>query len=567
MRNVVIDFNGDFLKYGVYEAADDELGLPIHPVTCECDGPLKCRYWAFRPHPKQIRFFDSLSPRLMFGGGRGPGKTESLVWKPIYTAFAVPGAKMLCFRRTMGELRKTILQRFKDLESWGLYEKCTEDAITFQDNGMLWFGSADDEKAMRKLLSGEYILIEFDEWSEFPLSWWKFAEGSCRAPVTQDRFGRNVVAQVCGATNPGGVGGASLAALFNADGKGKRQAPGEDPTLYDSKDYEFIPALIGDNPTYAAGTAAGDAYRKMLASQPRRIQAAWIYGRWDGFEGQYFDCLEEDCTLIPHDVFLKMIRKQHWAPRWISIDWGMTHHASVGWHALMSVAGRDIPITYRSYLCRGLGESALAEEICDLTEAGCYGEKEKEHIVKVYLSPETFGDSGHSRARRIGDVFATRGLPRPMPANNKREDGWRLMHDLLRARRSITLGDNGTNLRSQTVCDWLITDHNVYPVPKEGAWPTPIECLLQAVCDPKKDGDVLKDGDAVHLDVNDQLRYGIASHISPEARPFDDRLQEHLAALPVAGPSRYIEHLKMAKEERDRPYGGVFYIGKQRRRR
>ena len=566
MRNVVIDFPGDFLKYSVYEAQDEDQGLPIHPVTCECAGYRKCPYWAFRPHPKQIRFFDSLSPRLMFGGGRGPGKTEALVWKPIFTAFANPGAKMLCFRRTMGELKKTILQRFKDLEPWGLYEKCTEDSVTFEDNGVLWFGSADDEKAMRKLLSGEYVLIEFDEWSEFPLSWWKFAEGSCRTTSLVDRFGRPLVAQVVGATNPGGVGGASLAALFNADGKGKRQAPGEDPTLYDPTDFEFIPALIGDNPAYASGTPAGDAYRKMLAGQPRRIQAAWIYGKWDGFEGQYFDCLEEACTLISHDVFLKMIRKQHWAPRWISIDWGMTHHASVGWHALMNVAGRDIPITYRSYLCKGLGEAALAEEICDLTEAGCYGEKEKEHIVKVYLSPETFGDSNHSRARRIGDVFAGRGLPRPHPANNKREDGWRLMHDLLRARRTVSLQPE---LQPQAICDWLITDHHVYPVPQEGAWPTPIECLLQAVCDPKKDGDVLKDGDAVHLDVNDQLRYGIASHISPERQPYDDRLKEHLGEVVekrgLAGSALYIEHLKMAKEERQNP-GTVFYIGRRRRR-
>lgn len=370
----------------------------------------------------------------MFGGGRGPGKTEALVWKPILTAYAVPGCKTICFRRTMGELKKTILERFLDLEEWGLYEKCTEDGVTFREGSKLWFGSADDEKAMRKMLSGEYLLMEFDEWSEWPLSWWKFGEGSVRIPRSADRFGNPIVAQIVGATNPGGIGGASLAALFGADGKGKRQAPGEDPTLYKAEEYEFIPALVGDNPAYAENTPAGDAYRKMLRSQPRRIQAAWVEGRWDGFEGQYFENLDESVTRLSHDTFLRLIRRQHWAPRWMSIDWGQRHHAVCGWWALMKLGKYDVPVLYRTYITKNMGEAALAQELVDYTE-----ELERPKIEKIYLSPETFGDTNTSRARRMGNVFAANGLPRPVPAMNKREDGWRLMDDLLRERLEVEL--------------------------------------------------------------------------------------------------------------------------------
>ena len=422
---IAIDYTGQYLKYGVFRP--DKQGRPIHPVDCECLDRLKCEHWAFRPHPKQIKFFSSMSPRLMFGGGRGPGKTEALVWKPILTAYAVPGCKTICFRRTMGELKKTILERFLDLEEWGLYEKCTEDGVTFREGSKLWFGSADDEKAMRKMLSGEYLLMEFDEWSEWPLSWWKFGEGSVRIPRSADRFGNPIVAQIVGATNPGGIGGASLAALFGADGKGKRQAPGEDPTLYKAEEYEFIPALVGDNPAYAENTPAGDAYRKMLRSQPRRIQAAWVEGRWDGFEGQYFENLDESVTRLSHDTFLRLIRRQHWAPRWMSIDWGQRHHAVCGWWALMKLGKYDVPVLYRTYITKNMGEAALAQELVDYTE-----ELERPKIEKIYLSPETFGDTNTSRARRMGNVFAANGLPRPVPAMNKREDGWRLMDDLLR---------------------------------------------------------------------------------------------------------------------------------------
>lgn len=551
---IAIDFAGQYWKRGVFNA--EKNGKPVHPPDCQCLGFLKCEHWAFRPHPKQIRFFESQTPRVLFGGGRGPGKTEGVVWDPIYTAYRVPGCKMIVFRRTMGELKKTIIQRFTDLYPWKLYERCTEDAVTWENGSKLWFGSADDSKAIRKLLSGEYLWMGFDEWSEWPLGMWKFAEGSVRATISRDVFGDPVVAQIKGATNPGGEGGAALAAMFGCDGKGKRHAPGEDPTLYHADEYEFIPALVGDNPAYSADCDAGLAYRKMLASQPRRVQAAWVQGRWDGFEGQYFDCLDESVTTLPHDHFLRLIQRQHWAPRWISIDWGMTHHASVGWHALVDIGGRPFPVTYRTYLVRGIGETALAEEIVRLSEV------EQKKIIKIYLSPEVFGDTSYSRAKRMGDVFASRQMPRPTPANNKREDGWRLMHDLLRARYEVQVFPTG---EPRTLAGWLITDHKPDGLDEP---PAPIECLAQAVCDPRPghDGDVLKEGDAPHLDVNDQLRYGIASHIRPISQPFEDRLKEELAELPVEGTGRFIKHLELKKKEREQQ-AGVVYIGKNPKRR
>lgn len=540
---IAIDFAGKHgTRWAVYET--DRSGEPLKPI--------------FLPHEKQVRFFDCKKPRVLFGGGRGGGKTESIVWKPIYTAYKVPGAKMIAFRRTMGELKKTIIQRFLELPK-GIYARCTEDAVRFENGSTLWFGSADDEKAVRKMLSGEYCLIEFDEWSEWPLTMWKFMEGSLRAPVSEDVFGNPVIPQVVGATNPGGIGGEALNYLFGCSGI-KRQAPGEDPTLYDPLEYEFIQSLVGDNPAYAMDSPAGVAYRKMLASQPRRIQAAWIEGRWDGFEGQYFDCLDESCTKLPHDVFLKMIYRQHWAPRWISIDWGMTHHAAVGWHALLEIGRYHIPVTYRTFVTRGLGEAALAEEIVRYTELDA---NEPKKIQKVYLSPETFGDQSYSRARRIGDVFVSRNLPRPIRANNKREDGWRIMHDLLRKRyEGVSLLPNGA---PQTICGWLITDHQT-DGPNDP--PNPIECLTQAVCDtrPGHDGDVVKEGDAVHLDVNDMLRYGIASHIHPEDEPLEDRIKDELSQLPVEGTARFIKHKQMEQKERQ-SNGGVVYLGRKGRRR
>lgn len=540
MSNVAIDFIGRFgLRYSVFDANRD--GSPVHPLDCECRGLNKCGHWHFKPHSKQIEFFDAKEPYVLFGGGRGGGKTAALIWKPVLTAYLAPHSRAIVFRRTMGELKKTIIDGFGNLPK-GVYSKLTDEYAAYDNGSKTWFGSADDEKAVRKLLSGEYDLMEFDEWSEWPLSMWKFAAGSCRSTRERTIFNQPHISQIAGGTNPGGIGGESLNALFGCDGRPKRQAPGEDPTLYDASEYRFIQSLVSDNPAYSEQTPAGVAYRKMLNSQPSRIRAAWLLGRWDGFEGQYFDCLDESATKFPHDEYLRLVRKQHWAPHWMSIDWGNVHHAYCAWHALIKIDGRDLPITYQEKLIRGLGEAALAEELSDMTELAGATKK----ITKIYLSPEIFGESAFSRAKRMGDIFVANKLPRPTPANNKREDGWRLMHDLLRQRHQTE--DFGT------LAGWLITDN----------CPHALESLPQAECDPKKDGDVKKEGDAPHLDVNDGLRYGIASHIRPIGKPFEDRVQEELEKLPVEGPSRYIRHLQLKQQEKtENP--GVFYLGRRKR--
>jgi hypothetical protein len=70
------------------------------------------------------------------------------------------------------------------------------------------------------------------------------------------------------------------------------------------------------------------------------------------------------------------------------------------------------------------------------------------------------------------------------------------------------------------------------------------------MADPKKDGDIIKEGDSPNLDILDGLRYGIASHIRPEDKPFGEKAKEILGSLPMTGSGRYIKHLQLMKEAR-----------------
>lgn len=525
----LIDLAGDNgPRYQVYEKNEDgSRGARITPLWSE----------------KQIAFFDSEAMNTLFGGARGPGKTEAICWDAIFGAYLVPGSTQIIFRRIMGEMKSTIIERFKSLPA-GLrgryigemsYERCE-----LQNGSIIRFAAARTLADTRKMLSGEVYRAFFDEWSEWPYTEWKFISGSVRTTIEKNIYGRPIMAQIKGASNPGGIGGDVLQRLFGIETE-KKHPIGEDPEAYNPEDYLFIPALIGDNPAYAPDTIAGRAYRKMLMSQPRGVREAWLFGRWTGSEGQYFDNYEYPNMAIPHDTVMRHMFRQHWQPIWISLDWGKVHHAYVSWHTFIDLKLKDgnmktFPVTFRELLIKGISESALAQEIADMTP-----EEEKRRVDKIYGSPD-LGSDKLSRGHRMSDIFVGNGLPRMWPAYSDRVAGWTMMYQILGARdeeENVILNEMEDG---NFYCDWLFDDeleHAFTAIP-----------YAQVSKKPGKDGDIDAEGDSPMLDVLDGLRYGIASRIQPEEKPQSEKLKETIAALPVIGSSRYIAHLKAMKEEK-----------------
>src|SRR5208282_5094942 len=235
-----------------------------------------------------------------------------------------------------------------------------------------------------------------------------------------------------------------------------------DPEGYIPDDYLFIPSIMDDNPAYSAKTPAGRAYRKMLMAQPKAIRNAWLYGKWTGFEGMYFDCFDKDITVIPHDLLLSLMEKQNWMPIFNGFDWGKVHHSYFCMNTLLELPLADgtrqmFIVTVDELLIKGLSERALAEEIIEELMSN---ERWNKRITKTFLSPETFGEGAHSRARNIGDVFVSHGIPRPIPAKgekNSRANGLREMYNLLSDRPILLDGWTQDNM----VCGWLISDRCV----------------------------------------------------------------------------------------------------------
>ena len=498
------------------------------------------------PHKNQLKYFESPAPFTLWGGERGSGKTYGAVFDNLFTAWLEPGCDQIIFRKTMGELRRTMIEEFlrlpEDLRGH-FTDSQTSPRLILPNGSKIHFASINDEAAARKHLSGQFRKVTFDEWAELPFGWWMFVAGSARTTTTHDTFGRPVIAQIKGLTNPGGIGADVLRCLFGADCE--KHKPRNLDIGYDPDDYLFIPSIMADNPAYNADTPSGRAYRKMLSNQPKAIREAWLYGRWTGFSGMYFDCFDKDLVTIPHDTLLRYMRQQYWQPVFLGIDWGQVHYAAIGWYTLLTLPMQDgttktFVVKFGEALFKGLSERALAEEIVDRTRT-LLGEK-LERVNKAYLSPETFGQSIRSRARVIGDVFASHGMVRPIPAKsekNSRQNGLRLMYSLLAERVNILDGwnemGNATGLIISDQC------------------PDTLGAIPWAVSDPDKDGDIKKEGDAFQLDILDETRYAVYSHWMSQDKPPEDVYKEKMQVMlqgfkPSKSLQLFVEHVKRQRE-------------------
>ena len=441
---------------------------------------LELPYQAF---PKQRRFHESPAKYRLFGGAAGPGKSMALLMEGVIQANQNSGANTLLLRRTFPELEKSLILLFRRHVPEELYRSYNEakHQITWWNGSITQFGYSRSEHDIYQYQGAEFLFIGVDELTQFTLGQWTVLTSRNRCSLSDP----HAFPCMAGATNPGGIGHAWVKALWID----RRAPPGfERPEEYNQSEYEYVPALIDDNPVYARD----ENYRRTLEALPAKLRRAYLEGDWTLFAGQYFDLFH----LRQHTAKAQEIAglvATPWLPRWISIDWGFEHPAAVYWH----VQDGTRTITYREYIAQRLSPRTLAHEIVERSR----GEK----IDAVYLGPDAFAQRTDEAtiADQLGTVFASatpEKLPRPAPADYDRIGGWMLMYQLLETNQ------------------WVIADN----------CPQLIEVLPALVRDERNVEDVAKvEGD----DPADAARYGLKSRLRPRMAPLETRLLEHMAEI------------------------------------
>ena len=350
-----------------------------------------------KPTQRQSEFFASRTKYTAYGGARGGGKSWALRRKLIGLCLNYAGIRCLLIRRSFGEIKSNhlipMLKEYGEILSYSESEK----AISFANGSKIFFGYCSCDRDVLRYQGQEYDIIAIDEATQ--LSEYQFSIFKASLRGVNDFPKRMYL--TC---NPGGIGHSWVKRLFiDRDFR-----ENEDPL-----EYRFIPALVYDN---EALLKSDPSYIAQLKALPGRLRDAWLFGRWDVFEGQFFSEFNENIHVIDANVIPKN------TGRFIAFDYGFDMLAVL----LLSKDGAG-NIYVEKELCRSnltLGEAAR-EIVAFISSVS---------VEYAVASPDLWNrrqDSGKSGFEIMQSVP---GMPSMIPADNRRIAGWRVLKEYLSSR-------------------------------------------------------------------------------------------------------------------------------------
>ena len=349
---------------------------------------------------KSAALLDSRTRFTAYGGARGGGKSWALRRKLIALCLRYPGIRCLLVRRTYPELKANhvgpMLREYGALLCYSEGEK----RLSLSNGSTIDLGYCACDRDLLRYQGQEYDIIAVDGTAERTGAYFR-----------QHRIYRE----------PRRVGHAWVKRLFID----RSFRPGENPD-----DYSFIPALVYDNDVLLS---ADPGYVRQLERLPARLRDAWLHGRWDVFEGQFFAEFDESVHVFDAATGVAVIPNN--TRRFVALD-------SARYERCVGVDTSSGLWVFGECCEPGLTLSEAAGRVVEL----CRGQ-EVEYAV---ASPDLWNrrqDSGRSGAEIMQ---AVPGMPPLRPADSRRIPGWRVLREYLAGR-----GD-GLSLHISRRCTTLI---------------------------------------------------------------------------------------------------------------
>ena len=222
------------------------------------------------PNEKQKLFLTASCKHIGFGGARGGGKSWCVRVKAVLLCLRYAGIKVLIIRRTYPELVNNHINPLLELlHGIAKYNK-TEKVFHFPNGSSVSFGYCNADRDLGRYQGAEYDVVFLDEATQLREDWIRRITASVRGV---NEFPKRVY-YTC---NPGGPSHGYFKRLFID----RQFRQGENP-----EDYTFIQSLVTDN---KALMETQPDYVRQLEALPPKLRDAWLYGRWDIFEGQFFE--------------------------------------------------------------------------------------------------------------------------------------------------------------------------------------------------------------------------------------------------------------------------------------
>lgn len=384
-------------------------------------------------HPKQGEALTTVATEVLFGGAAGGGKSHLMRVAAILWCASIPGLQVYLFRRMSADLIKTHMMGPKGfpmlLAPWvlGGLVKIVESEIRFWNGSRIFLCHCKDEKDRFNFLGAEMHVLLIDELTTFTDVIYRFLRGRLRMigltlpPEYVGHFPR-----ILCSSNPGGIGHGWVKSQF-IDGLRPMELKLM-PPLEGGKLRQFIPALMGDNPSLMID--APDYANTLSGLGSEALVKAMRDGDWNVVAGAYFDCWSTEKHVIK-----PFAPPKHWM-KFGSFDWGSAKPFSMGWWAVSDGSvlpdGRRYPtgamIRYREWY--GASEPNVGLKMrTDEIAAGIKRREAGEDISYRVADPACWDSS---RGPSIAEQMATsESKVMFRPADNKRIAGWSQMRDRL----------------------------------------------------------------------------------------------------------------------------------------
>lgn len=357
--------------------------------------------------PRQTIFHQSVADEKLYGGAAGGGKTAAIVAEGITLALEHPGIPINFFRRTIPELKSTILPE--------IHKQCAD---YIKAGHMTWHGLdrqfrlangstlnlnyCDTDADIYRYQGTEMPVILIDELTQFPQAWIEYLK-------TRNRTSNPDWPVIFAAgTNPGGVGHGWVKNRFID------VAPPEtrytDPETQETRIY--IPAKVDDHPIQKFRE---DYKKKLSALVDVDLRRALRDDDWDVFAGQVFTEWGRNKHVIePFQV------PDHWI-KWFSYDHGYNTFAAGLWFT-------QDPMSGRKYVYRELYESQKGiSELASLKKRL----EGRENPAPQLADPAIWKGAGdHNTGKSVAEMFQAEGISFT-PANNDRLAGKAAVHEAL----------------------------------------------------------------------------------------------------------------------------------------
>ena len=273
-----------------------------------------------KPSEKQKLFLKARSKHVAFGGARGGGKSWAVRAKAKLLALRYPGIRIVIIRRSYPELINNHINELRrELVGAGLAKYNDRDkALRFGNGSVIDFQYCENDADLDRLQGVEYDVIFLDEATQL-------SEYQMRVVTACLRGVNTFPKRIYYTCNPGGQGHGYVKRLFID----RAFREGEDPL-----DYTFIQSRVYDNKVLLEKQPD---YVKQLEALPPKLRAAWLEGRWDIFEGQFFEEFRDDPEHYRDRLFTHVVDPfmpdRDWN-MYRSFDWGYSKPFSCGWWAV-----------------------------------------------------------------------------------------------------------------------------------------------------------------------------------------------------------------------------------------